>query len=173
MGVPQPPADSTELTTVVTRLRRALRRSIRSEYPWELRPAAQLEVLQTMTDDRSWRVGDLAERLRLAQSTVSALIGKLVDAGLLSRDVDPVDRRASLVALTTAGRGELRQWDAAHRKRIDHALNELSARDRATVLAAVGAIGRLVDALEAADDGRALEASRDAVIGVGTQGADD
>jgi DNA-binding MarR family transcriptional regulator len=141
--------DSRELTDVITRLRRALRRSIRSEYPWESRPMAQIEVLQSINEAGTVRVGDLAERLRLAQSTVSALVGKLIDAGYVSRGVDPGDRRASIVELTADGRDGMREWDAAHRQRLTAALATLSRADREVVMRAVPALGRLVDALEA------------------------
>src|SRR5579875_492246 len=95
--------DSRELTDVITRLRRALRRAIRDEYPWEQRPIAQMEVLQTLDERGPMRIGDLADRLRLAQSTVSALVGKLLAAGLVVRDTDPQDRRASVLTLSAQG----------------------------------------------------------------------
>src|SRR5579875_977220 len=104
--------DSRELTDVITRLRRALRRAIRDEYPWEQRPVAQMEVLQTLDERGSMRIGDLAERLRLAQSTVSALVGKLITAGLVVRASDPQDRRAAVVTLTAGGQDTVTQWDA-------------------------------------------------------------
>jgi len=143
--------DTRELTDVITRLRRALRRAIRDEYPWEQRPVAQMEVLQTLDERGSMRVGDLAERLRLAQSTVSALVGKLIGAGLVVREADPQDRRAAVVTLTSGGRETVTQWDAAHRTRLDRALKRLADEDRAAVLEAVDALGHLVDALDDAD----------------------
>ncbi|MEO6886784.1 MAG: MarR family winged helix-turn-helix transcriptional regulator [Jatrophihabitantaceae bacterium] len=140
--------DARGLTDVISRLRRALRRSIRTDYPWELRPVAQVEVLQSLGEGGVTRVGDLAERLCLAQSTVSALVGQLVSAGLVTRDVDPADRRAAIVALSSAGRTDLRNWDTAHRRRLRAALARLSPTDQRAVLAAVPALGRLVDALD-------------------------
>lgn len=41
-------AGAQQLTDVITRLRRALRSSIRSEFPWEALPMAQVELLQTL-----------------------------------------------------------------------------------------------------------------------------
>ena len=141
-------ADGRELTDAVSRLRRALRRSIRSDYPWETRPVAQLEVLQTLADSGPARIGDLAQRLRLVPSTVSALVGKLAAAGLVIREADPNDRRAASVSLAAAGRRELRQWDRAHRRRLEKALGSLPERDRAAVLQAVPALGRLAEAID-------------------------
>jgi DNA-binding MarR family transcriptional regulator len=141
-------ADARTLTDVITRLRRTLRRSIRSDYPWEARPMAQVEVLQSLGESGPTRIGDLADRLRLAQSTTSTLVGQLIAAGLVTRDVDPDDRRASIVALTASGRADLKNWDSAHRRRLGAALGTLSASDQRAILAVVPALGRLVDALD-------------------------
>lgn len=140
-------ADVRALTDVVARLRRALRRSVRTDFPAEVRPVAQVELLQSLRDSGPTRIGDLAERLVLGQSTVSTLVGQLITSGLVTREVDPRDRRASVVALTDAGRDDLRGWDEAHRKRIGGALALLSESDRAAILAAVPALARLVAAL--------------------------
>jgi DNA-binding MarR family transcriptional regulator len=141
------PAQARELTDVVTRLRRALRRSIRTDYPWEARPMAQVEVLQSLRDTGPTRLGDLAARLHLAQSTVSSLVGRLLDDGLLTRGVDANDRRASVIELSEPGRQQLSDWDDAHERRIGSALRALSAHDRDCVRAALPALERLVGAL--------------------------
>lgn len=143
-----PTAQARELTDAVNQLRRALRRSVRSDYPWEAHPAAQVEVLQTLRESGPARISELAERLRLAQSTVSALVAKLVATGLVTRGVDTADRRAAVVALTAAGEGVVRDWERAHRRRLGAALRAVDAADREAILAAVPALRRLVAALE-------------------------
>jgi len=75
------------------------------------------------------------------------LISRLVDDGLLVREADPNDRRASRAAITADGRRELMTWDAAHRRRIRPALRALPDRDRAAILAALPALDRLAEAL--------------------------
>jgi DNA-binding MarR family transcriptional regulator len=139
-----------ELTAVVTQLRRALRRAVRAEQPWGSRPVAQVEVLQTLRELGPVRLGELAARLNLAQSTVSALVTALVSDALADRDVDATDRRASVVRLSGAGAEQLRGWDAAHRKRIRRALRTLAPQDRAAIAAALPALARLADALQRA-----------------------
>jgi DNA-binding MarR family transcriptional regulator len=138
-----------ELTAVITQLRRALRRSIRTDYPWEARPIAQIEVLQTLRDTGAVRLGDLAARLKLAQSTVSTLVSGLVNDELVTRDVDARDRRATVIDLAPAGHDYLGEWDAAHQRRIGTALSALEPGERDHVLAALPALARLVDALNA------------------------
>ncbi|MEU7640194.1 MULTISPECIES: MarR family winged helix-turn-helix transcriptional regulator [unclassified Streptomyces] len=140
--------DSRLLTEAVTRLRRALRASIRTDYPWETLPMAQVELLQVLAEHSPARIGDLAARQRLAASTVSGLVGQMIQAGLVARAVDPADRRVSVVTLTGAGRSQLDAWTRAHESRLDAALESLEEADRAAVRAALPALFRVAEFLE-------------------------
>jgi DNA-binding MarR family transcriptional regulator len=148
--MPPAPAhsDAWRLADVVARLRRTLRTSIRSDYPWEQLPMAQVEILQRLADEPGLRVNDIAERHRLAKNTVSQLVQQLVGTGLVDRVTDERDRRAVVLALTAQGRQRLTQWQEAHERRFARALDRLPVTDRAAVLAALPALGRLVDELE-------------------------
>ena len=65
---PAPAEDGWALAAIVTRLRRVLRASVRSDYPWERLPMAQVEIMQRLADERnrleSVRAGFAAEHLR-------------------------------------------------------------------------------------------------------------
>ncbi|WP_345696458.1 MarR family winged helix-turn-helix transcriptional regulator [Kitasatospora terrestris] len=139
-------ARAQQLTDVITRLRRALRSSIRTDYPWESLPMAQVELLQTLAAE-PLRVGELAARQRLAPNTVSGLIGKLLDAGFVDRQPDPGDRRTARIALTAAGRRQLLDWQRAHERRLADALESLSPTDRDAVAHALPALEQLARAL--------------------------
>ncbi|TQF05950.1 MarR family transcriptional regulator [Kitasatospora acidiphila] len=134
------------LTDVVTRLRRALRSSIRTDYPWESLPMAQVELLQTLAV-APLRVGELAARQRLAPNTVSGLVGKLLEAGFVDRQADPGDRRTARIALTAAGHQQLADWQHAHERRIAAALATLSPADHDAVMAALPGLEQLAKAL--------------------------
>lgn len=136
------------LTAVVTRLRRALRASIRTEYPWESLPMAQVELLLALQDHQPIRIGELASLLRLAPNTVSGLVQVLVESGLAARGSDSHDRRVAVVTLTPAGRRKLAGWEHAHQQRIGAALHRLPAKDQAAVRSALPALARLVDHLD-------------------------
>nr|WP_223243908.1 MarR family winged helix-turn-helix transcriptional regulator [Streptomyces sp. CBMA156] len=146
-GGPDPAVEhARRLTDTVTRLRRALRSSIRTDYPWESLPMAQVELLQTLAA-APLRVGELAARQRLAPNTVSGLVGKLLDAGFVDRQADPGDRRTARIALTEAGRRQLDDWQHAHERRIATALGTLDPDDRAAVVDALPALEQLARAL--------------------------
>jgi len=53
------------------------------------------------------RVGDLARSLRVTVGGTSKLVDRIEGAGLIAREPDPDDRRASRVVLTTAGKRKL------------------------------------------------------------------
>ncbi len=144
---PEMTSASRELTEVVTRLRRTLRTSIRTDYPWESLPMARVELLMALQERQPLRVGELANLLRLAPNTVSGLVQALVEAGLVTRVPDPSDRRVAVVGLTPAGCTELAGWERAHQQRLGHALGGLPAAEQASILAALPALALLVDHL--------------------------
>jgi DNA-binding MarR family transcriptional regulator len=135
------------LTEVVTRLRRALRTSIRSDWPWESLPMAQVELLQTLAERPPMRVGELASELRLAPNTVSGLVSQLIDSGLVARGGDPADRRVARLSVTPLGHDKLGAWREAHEERIGTALGKLDAAERDDVVRALTALNHLVDHL--------------------------
>lgn len=139
--------DARTLTEVVTRLRRALRTSIRTDYPWEALPMAQVELLMALADHAPAKIGQLASLQRLAPNTVSGLVQQLVEGGLAVRDSDPSDRRVARVSLTDAGRRQLSEWQEAHERRISAALGKLPPQARAAVADALPALNLLVDHL--------------------------
>jgi DNA-binding MarR family transcriptional regulator len=55
----------------------------------------------------SMRVGDLAGALRITVGGTSKLVDRIERAGLIAREPDPDDRRASRVSLTASGKRKL------------------------------------------------------------------
>jgi DNA-binding MarR family transcriptional regulator len=72
-------------------------------------PLAFFESLLFISRARegSMRVGDLARALRITVGGTSKLVDRIERAGLIAREPDPADRRASRVALTAAGKRKL------------------------------------------------------------------
>jgi DNA-binding MarR family transcriptional regulator len=104
----------TEAAIAAAEFRSALRRFLRhSELVAEsqgLTPQRYLLLLMIKgAPDRSERstVTDLSRRLQLAQSTVTELVGRSVEAGLLSRESSPTDARVTYLRLTEEGEARL------------------------------------------------------------------
>jgi len=93
------------------------------------------------------RLTDLASAEEVSQPSMSSLVARLVEQGLVLRRTDPADARAVLLSLTPAGEALVAQRRAARTRRLDAALAELSADDVERIADAVPALTRLADAL--------------------------
>jgi DNA-binding MarR family transcriptional regulator len=64
----------------------------------------QFRVLRTLDHaDRALRLSELADRLGIVPRSATSVVDDLEAAGLVTRNPDPNDRRATLVALTPDG----------------------------------------------------------------------
>jgi DNA-binding MarR family transcriptional regulator len=94
--------------------------------------------------DRRLRMQDLAARTVLSRSRVSRLVDELVDRGLVERQPDPADGRASFAHLTAPGRDALRAAAPVYVDGIErHFTTHLDAHERAVLTTA---LQRVVDA---------------------------
>ena len=120
---------------LATRLRLVLARSAR-----RLRQAAGTDLspsltaaLATVERHGPLTPSELATRERVQRPTVTRLVCRLDEAGLVTRAADPADGRSSLISVTPAGRALL----AAGRTRKDAFLSErldaLGPEDSATL----------------------------------------
>jgi MarR family transcriptional regulator, organic hydroperoxide resistance regulator len=92
-------------------------------------------------------VSDLAERMGLAHSTVSGIIGRLERDGLLRRTARPDDRRYTQIELID----EARQWveqeiPAARLGPLETAVRNATSQELATILDGLAILERLLPA---------------------------
>jgi DNA-binding MarR family transcriptional regulator len=146
------------LTDVITRLRRVLRSSVRSDYPWETLPMAQVEILQRLSEEPGLRVSELAKRHRLAPNTVSTLLQQMVLADLVTRVTEAEDRRAVSLYLTDLGRASIAGWTQANQERLTVALERLTIKERRSIRAAIPALAELAGGLELTESQSQTEA---------------
>lgn len=86
---------------------------------------AQLFVLQQLAGSPDASIRELAERTRTDPSSVSVVVQRLVQAGLVSRSPDPEDRRRAVLALTPAGARRVRRAPEPAQARLLEALRTL------------------------------------------------
>jgi DNA-binding MarR family transcriptional regulator len=65
---------------------------------------AQAATIETLAATGPLRLGDLGRRLGITPSTLTRNLERLLEAGLVEREADPEDARASCVTLAAAGR---------------------------------------------------------------------
>ena len=93
------------------------RRLVASLQPSQARlTPTKLHALDVLSEQGGQRVGDLARRLGLDDTTATRLVDRLEAAGLASRKSEEGDRRATVVTLTTAGEKLVRQLQARRQR---------------------------------------------------------
>ena len=88
---------------------------------------AQLWTLHEAAQSDGCSVGELAQRLRVHQTTVSNLLTRLEAAGLVSKGKHPDDQRVVRVRVTAAGRRALKAAEAPARGLLPSVLDAMSA----------------------------------------------
>jgi DNA-binding MarR family transcriptional regulator len=86
---------------------------------------AQLWALQELLEEPGLRVGELAKRMALHQSTASNMIDKLESSGLVSKVRTSADQRVVRLSLTEAGRDLLARAPSPARGVLPEALRLL------------------------------------------------
>lgn len=118
-------------------------RRLRQEAGAELSPS-QTAALATIEKHGPLTPSELANRERVQRPTVTRVMGRLEEAGLITRAADPTDRRCSLVSISPEGRALL----AAARSRKDAYLSQrldaLDDDDRATLHRAAAILERML-----------------------------
>jgi DNA-binding MarR family transcriptional regulator len=105
----------------------------------------QMDTLDILVQADSWRMGDLAEALRVDPSTATRAIERLVRAGLAERAPCTDDKRVVKVSATTAGRDRYAAVSAIRMESLDRILARYTPEER-PVLADY--LDRFVEALD-------------------------
>ena len=104
-------------------------------------------LLVRVSENGPVRLSDLAEAVGLDVSTVSRQMGPLVSGGLITKEPDPHDGRASFLSLSARGAAVLEAVSDARRQALADALAEWSDDERATL---ASGLFRLASGLESA-----------------------
>jgi DNA-binding MarR family transcriptional regulator len=79
-------------------------------------------------------MGELSRRLMVSNGNVTGVTDRLVVEGLVSRHVDPKDRRSAVVRLTPDGRAAFRTMASAHEDWITDLFDGLTQDDVAQLM---------------------------------------
>ena len=90
-------------------------------------------------------VSELAERLEVAPTTVSLMVGDLSRHGVLTRAEDDADRRRRIVAIAPDYAPAITQWLSGSATAWTEVLAALTAAERATIVATMRAYEAALD----------------------------
>ncbi len=139
--LPQDPAGTEPVITKAVTLWRDVNRALEEKEPWPwLRLSlsrGQLRVLFLLATAPSMSPGAVAAALGVPKANVTGIIDRLVRQRLVSRQIDPQDRRSYVLRLTEKGKGEvdkLRAWNVA---RLERALEGMSDEELQQLIGAL------------------------------------
>jgi DNA-binding MarR family transcriptional regulator len=132
---------------LATRLRHAIARSarrLRQEAGTDLSPSLSA-ALATIDRHGPLTPSELAARERVQRPTITRVVGRLEESGLVARAADPADRRSALITVTPAGRALLEAGRTRKDAFLSERLEALSAADRATLARAAALLEGLLE----------------------------
>lgn len=132
------------LNFALTKAQRHVNQLFKAELaPYGVTPG-QYAVLKCLWDENAQTARKIAERLALDSSTITGILDRMEQKGLIEKHSDPKDRRALQVVLTKAGkdlenpvtqtivnanRKALVMLDALKGEELKHMLDEISSAD--------------------------------------------
>ena len=108
-------------------------------------PPARSELLRLAARRPGIGVAEAAAELHLAPNSVSTMVSKLAEDGLLNRDRPPSDGRSVRLSVTEAGAARVEQWRDIRTDLAGRALQPLSPVDRQALAGAIPALTRLAE----------------------------
>lgn len=106
----------------------------------DLKPG-EFSILWVIGLNPGLRQGSMARRLRIKRAHMTKLIRRVVEAGLVEREVPPDDRRSIRLSLTKAGRAFVDRHKAMLRRSCDAERAALTDREYETI---VGLLGKII-----------------------------
>ncbi len=102
-------------------------------------PLAWFEVLTFLhaSEEGRRRMGELAEDLLLSRGGATRLIARMEEAGLVTREVPPEDRRATYAVITAAGRDAVERAAPVQQEAVERHFGDAIRDDEAEAVAAM------------------------------------
>ncbi|MEU8379706.1 MarR family transcriptional regulator [Streptosporangium sp. NPDC048865] len=131
----------TELADLVHGVGHRLRRGYGERLgPLGLSPG-QARALRVIVDSEPpLKMVQLAERLRIVPRSVTPVVDALEEAGLVRREVDPANRRSTLLVVTGEGRERYEQVREARRRVAEELFSVLTAEQQDRLRELLGAV---------------------------------
>jgi DNA-binding MarR family transcriptional regulator len=133
---------ATSLRDVINRINRRLRQT----RPVGDLTVAQFSALTSLELGGALTPSELAEVERVQPPTMTKIVAKLEERGLVRRTPHPTDGRQVILSTTAQGQGVLAQFERAREEWLARRLAELTTEDRDTLRRAVEILQRVARA---------------------------
>ena len=124
------------LLTCATLIEAEIRKRLRENFSTTLPRFDLMAQLERAPD--GVLLGELSRRMMVSNGNVTGLVERLVQEGLIERQVSERDRRAALVRLTENGRAVFAEMASAHSEWVAELLAELPSEDQKALWSQLG-----------------------------------
>jgi len=138
--------DAGELARTLREAITRLNRRVRQTRPVGDLTFSQLSVLTSLQLAGALTPRELADLERVQPPTMTKIVGKLEDRGLVARTPHPTDGRQVILAATEAGRAMYAQFERTRNEWLAQQLAELSQGDRDTLARAAAILHQVARA---------------------------
>ena len=93
-------------------------------------PLNQFGVLCVLMDTQGLTITDISRQLNISKQQMTNIIDKLVSAGYVSKEPDPVDRRRLVITISRKGKKLLEDHMEQFRQRFENHAQNLTINER-------------------------------------------
>lgn len=140
--------EAAELMAAMGAVRRVARRAVRNSALADPLPPTRSELLRLAARRPGIGVAEAAAEMHLAPNSVSTMVSKLAEDGLLNRGRVANDGRSVRLTVTEAGAARIAQWRDIRTDLAGRALARLPSADQQAIIAAIPALARLAEQME-------------------------
>jgi DNA-binding MarR family transcriptional regulator len=108
-------------------------------------PVGSIRALLLIESGFAHTPGEVAGLLKVGKTTVTGMLDRLEADQLISRAIDPNDRRSFVLEMTEAGRELVRQIDDLRREPLRRALERMSADELRALHQGLDALTKAMD----------------------------
>ena len=90
-------------------------------------PIGSIRALLIIESGFAHTPAEVADVLKISRTTVTGVLDRLENDGLITRTLDPDDRRSFMLEMTQAGRDLVQQIDHLRRSQLEQALSKMDA----------------------------------------------
>lgn len=150
----RPSSSATHLWLVLMKAHRSLARHAKLSLESEDLGLSDFVVLEMLLNKGPQRVSDIGNSVGLTSGAITTAVDRVARSGLVSRTLDPNDRRVRIASLTEKGEALITQLFERHVQRMERAASGLDEANRATLVALLKKLGLASDRLLAEGDAR-------------------
>jgi DNA-binding MarR family transcriptional regulator len=130
------------LLTCTTLVEAEVRRRLRERFDTTLPRFDLLAQLEKAEDGLV--LGEVSKRMMVSAGNVTAVVERLLDAGLITRSASPNDRRVQIIRMTGKGRREFKLMAEAHAEWISALFSDMTPAGMEQLLGLLGTLKRSV-----------------------------